>query len=68
MNLEYKVFTWDWKNQPDWYAINKFLDDFESTPYFHQVDTDSDSYAVMVANRKLENWEIKHYYNLYVQS
>lgn len=48
--LKYKIFTWDFKEHPDWDEINKYLDSLESTPYFHNVYTNSDSWAVIQQN------------------
>lgn len=61
--LKYKIFTWDYKEHADWDEINKYLDSLASTPYFHNVYTDSDSWAVLIANRYLYHEEAQDLYN-----
>lgn len=50
--VKYRIFSWDWKDQPNWEEITKFV---QSLPvaYFHQVNTGDDDFAVLVADKKL---------------
>lgn len=60
--FEYAILEWDWKGQPDWDEFNKEVNFHYGRPYFHQVDTGSDSYAVLVANQKLSDEEVQELY------
>jgi hypothetical protein len=57
--VRFKKFEWDWKDQPDWDEINEFVHSLGTIPYFYQVDTHSDSYGVLVADKKLMDGEVK---------
>lgn len=66
--LIYTVFEWDWKDQPDWDEIGNYIRTNRFIPYFHEVETGSDSYAVMVASEDLTTDLVKHYYKIYCKN
>lgn len=55
--VTFKVFSWDWKDQPDWKEITQYVNNYGTSTgwalYFHEVETDSDCYAVLVADKQL---------------
>lgn len=58
--VRFKVFSWDYKDQPNWEEITKFVQWlYPSLAHFHPVDTDSDSWAVMIADKKLLPVEVE---------
>lgn len=49
-----KTFEWDWKeNGPDWEQVNEWIGQLGCRPFFYQVETGMDSYAIVVVDRKL---------------
>ena len=61
------VLTWDWKEGPNWDKLNKALMGWEGPIFFNEVDTDSDSYAVVVSHSELTKSEVKTVYQNYIQ-
>lgn len=57
MEVRSKTFEWDWKeNGPDWGKVNEWIGVIirtEGRPWIYQVETGMDSYAIVVADRKL---------------
>ncbi len=58
----YKIVEWDWKDEPDWEKINDLLAPWSVRPFFYQVDTESDSYAVLISDTPLTRREVQYYY------
>jgi len=56
------VFQWDWKDSPDWDAINTALRQFP-TPHFCGVDTGSDFYAVVLADEPITKEEAEEIFS-----
>ena len=49
-----KIFSWDWKEQPDLYdiftAVEEFLDK-SIRPYFYSINTESDEYGFLISDK-----------------
>lgn len=61
------VLRWDWKDEPDWNRLNMELKGWEGPICFNRVNTDSDSYAVVVSHGVLSESEIQTVYNNWVR-
>jgi hypothetical protein len=57
--VQFKIFTWDYKSQPDWEAITQYVHSIETRPYFYAIDTNSDSWGVMIADKELLKEEVE---------
>lgn len=58
------VHEWDWKTHPDWGKVRKGINALQNAyPYFYNVDTGSDSYAVLISGIPMEDYEVKKAYN-----
>ncbi len=58
------IIEWDWKAQPPWDEVQEALrGTFSDGPHFYEVDTESDSYAVVVANRTATKEEAQKWYD-----
>lgn len=64
IGLKYKIFTWDWKDQPNWAAITLYCHELRSQPFFHYVNTSEDDNAVLIANASLQQEQVEEYYAL----
>jgi len=62
IDVKFKVISWDWREQPDWEEINDWLKELNCRPYFYEVNTGSDSYAVLIANTPLLTEEVELLY------
>lgn len=59
--VKYRVITWDRKDQPNWKEITTFVHTLP-VAYFHKVETGSDSWAVLIADKKLLPEEVELLY------
>lgn len=62
MMVSFKVFEWDWKEQPDWKEINEYLKELSCRPYFQEVNTGKDGYAVLISDSPLLPEEVELLY------
>jgi len=59
-----KTFEWDWKAAgPDWDEVNEWVAELDCRPYFYPVDTNNDSYAIVVADKVLLDEEAQLIYD-----
>lgn len=59
------IFVRDWKDEYDWSKINEKLRSWEGPMIFHNVDTDSDSCAFVIANEELHCADVASIYRDY---
>lgn len=58
--IRFRKFEWDWKEGgPNWDEVNEYIHSLGVIPYFYQCDTDSNSYSVLVADKKLMDVEVE---------
>ena len=51
---------WDWKDQPDWDAINRAITEVGGTPNLYEVaDTGGDWYGLVVSSRELSAKDVQ---------
>lgn len=56
------VLQWDWKTELNWDKLNESLKDWSGPIVFNRVDTDSDSYAVIISHGPMNKAEISIIY------
>lgn len=62
------VLQWDWKDGPNWVRLNNNLKEWKGPIIFNEVMTDSDNYAVVVANKTLSNKESSFVYRYWAEN
>ena len=65
--MKHRIFDWDWKGNPPWKAIQKFVQEIDGKPYFYDIQTRSDDLAVLVSNSILSESEVKNLYNEFIK-
>lgn len=62
MDESYRVFTWDWKEQPPLAKIlTAFQEmvDYDQVPRYYMPDTGGDYYACILSEHKLDQEQIE---------
>lgn len=57
---KWKLFSWDYREHPDWEGINKFTINFETPPIFYDIYSGEDEWWVVVADRPLTKEELDY--------
>lgn len=56
----WKLFSWYYKDSPDWEAINAFTNDWEVAAKMYDIPSCSDLWWVVVADKPLTTEELSH--------
>ena len=65
-----KILVWDGSQQPTWPTLSKTIEDIQNEGYrvyINEIDTDSDDYAILVSNMKMEKDRAQTIYTTWLE-
>ena len=63
-----RIVSWDWKEQPDWERINRYAAQFDEPVGFVSIDTQSDSYAMLITTADLSAADVAILWDQYCET
>ena len=62
--MDARVFSWDWKAQPDMFAIAAAVTELSANGqvFMREIDTGSDQYAWVVSGAEMTDEQASHLY------